>query len=242
MGTAGPGGPPMSTAGPGDPPRGVLDLAAIEGATMGDDPYRWARVGPLFTDADAAALAAVFPIDDGHERVGGDARRTWRYRVRPLVAMGSRTPAEPTGLDRWWRALAEELAGDAYRTAMSRLTGVDLDELDLEVNVFSYAPGAYQDPHPDLPEKLVTHVLWFNDGWASRDGGCLRILRSADPDDIARELTPDLGWSAVFVRSDRSWHCVSPVAEGAGVDRRSVVATFHLPGAASSMWSVPAGD
>ena len=150
--------------------------------------------------------------------------------------MAGRTPAAPTGLDRRWRALADELAGPAYRTAMSRLTGIDLAELDLEVNAFSYAPGAYQDPHPDLPEKVVTHVLWFNDAWASRDGGCLRILRSADPDDIARELTPDLGWSAVFVRSDRSWHCVTPVADGTRARSPSVVATFHLPGSVSSMW------
>ena len=156
--------------------------------------------------------------------------------MRCLVDMGGRSAVRPQELDPVWRSLADDLAGDEYRAALTRLTGVDLSDLTLEANVFSYTSGGYQEPHPDLPEKVVTHVLWFNEGWQAAHGGCLRILNTADEQDVHTELLPELGWSAVFVRSDNSWHSVTAVTDEAPVDRRAVVATFHRPGSPSTMW------
>jgi hypothetical protein len=42
------------------------------------------------------------------------------------------------------------------------------------------------------------------------------------------------------VRSDNSWHAVSPVVRDSPISRRSVTVTFYRPGSLSSMW--PAGD
>lgn len=214
----------------------VIDLSALATARLEDDPYEWCRVGPLFDPEVAQRLSQQIPLADAELREGRDRRRSWRYFVRPLVAMGSSTPARPAGLDTTWRTLAAELAGAAYREALSRLTGVDLTGLDLEANVFSYPPGSFQEPHPDLPEKIVTHVLWFNEAWDASHGGCLRILRSSDEADVARELLPELGFSAVFVRSERSWHSVTAIADDAPLDRRAVVATFYRPGSTSTMF------
>jgi hypothetical protein len=184
----------------------------------------------------ATHLARTFPLDEAEVRDGTDGRRSWRYQVRSLLHMGTQTPTRSHALGPLWRQLADELASPAYRDAVGCLTGIDLGDLDLEVNLFSYGLGAYQQPHPDLPEKVVTHVLWFNEDWEASHGGCLRILRSRDEDDIARELLPSLGWSAVFVRSASSWHSVTPVTGDAPADRRALVATFHRPGSVSSMW------
>lgn len=214
----------------------TLDLQAIRSASLRTDPYRWGLVGPLFAPASAARLATRFPDHDAEQRSGDDGRRQWRYRVRSLVAMGASAPTRPASLDPLWRSLGDVLASAAYREAISALTGVDLTDHALEANAFAYPVGSFQDPHPDLPEKVVTHVMWFNQNWRAEHGGCLRILRSKDPDDVAEELLPLLGWSAVFVRSDDSWHAVPEVIAGAPTDRRAVVATFHLPGSRSSMW------
>ena len=214
----------------------VLDLEVIDRAQLRADPYRWGHVGPLASAADLAQLARTVPLNTAEVRADSDGRRSWSYRVRCLVGMGGRSAVRPHELDPAWRALADDLGGDAYRAALSRLTGVDLTELDLEANVFSYPSGGYQEPHPDLPEKVVTHVLWFNEGWQAAHGGCLRILRSRDEQDVDQELLPELGWSAVFVRSDHSWHSVTAVTDDAPMDRRAVVATFHRPGSPSTMW------
>lgn len=214
----------------------VLALDTIRSARLEVDPYAWCRVGPLFEPAVAAALSRHFPLADAEPREGSDRHRSWRYIVRPLVAMGGSSAARPAGLDRAWRQLAAELAGPGYREAVSTLTGVDLTDLVVESNVFSYPAGSFQEPHPDLPEKVVTHVMWFNDGWRAEYGGCLRILRSNDEADVAHELLPELGWSAVFVRSARSWHSVTRIADDAPSDRRAVVTTFYRPGSISTMF------
>ncbi|MGQ0832703.1 MAG: polysaccharide pyruvyl transferase family protein [Microthrixaceae bacterium] len=223
--------------GGGPPAELPLLTERIEQGHLNDRPYRWGLVGPLFSPEDARQMASTFPLDGAEERDGTDGRRSWRYQVRCLVPMGGASPVRPHALDRLWRGLAASILSAPYRNAMSALTGVDLSALHLEANVFSYSPGAYQEPHPDLPEKVVTHVLWFNAGWEAAHGGCLRILRSNDIDDVFEELLPELGWSAVFVRSARSWHAVTPVASDAPGDRRALVVTFHRPGSISSMWA-----
>ena len=88
----------------------------------------------------------------------------------------------------------------------------------------------------DLPEKLVTHVLYFNRSWKRAHGGCLSILRSDDPTDLAAEILPIVGNSSVIVRSEDSWHAVSRVVNESASSRRSVTVTFYRPGSVSSMW------
>jgi len=214
----------------------VLDLGVIDGGERRAQPYQWAHIGPLAAPPDLERLARTVPLETAAMRADSDGHRSWSYHVRCLVPMGGRSAVRPHELDPIWRALADDLAGEPYRAALSRLTGVDLTALDLEANVFSYPPGGYQEPHPDLPEKIVTHVLWFNEGWQAAHGGCLRILNSRDELDVHEELLPELGWSALFVRSDDSWHSVTAVTDAAPLDRRAVVATFYRPGSPSTMW------
>ncbi|HEX4867836.1 MAG TPA: polysaccharide pyruvyl transferase family protein, partial [Acidimicrobiales bacterium] len=223
------------TADAGDD-RPVLDVGAIEATELEEEPYRWGLVGPVFAPEAAAGLARTFPLDEAEERQGTDGRRSWSYRVRCLLPMDRSTPVRPHALDPLWRQLADDLAGPAYRRALSRATGVDVAPLHLEANLFSYGPGAFQEPHLDLPEKVVTHLLWVNEDGEAEYGGCLRILRSRDPEDLHRELLPTLGWSALLVRSPESWHSVTPVTAAAPMDRRALVATFHRPGSVSTMW------
>jgi hypothetical protein len=101
-----------------------------------------------------------------------------------------------------------------YRNALSALTGCDLSDLPLEVNIFHYGPGASLGAHADLPDKVVTHVLYFNDTWDPDNGGCLSILREKDKSTVVAQIPPLAGNSVVLVRSDNSWHAVSRVVNG----------------------------
>ena len=123
---------------------------------------------------------------------------------------------------------------------MSSLTGLDLSSAPLEVNVFHYPPGGSLGAHPDLRDKIVTHALYFNQSWNTEDGGCLTILRSSNAGDIVQAVSPVVGNSAVLVRSDKSWHAVTPVVKSCRLSRRSLTATFYRPGSVSTMW--PPGD
>jgi len=218
----------------------MIDLTRITRHTLETQPYEWAEVGGLYSPQDAAALAASFPRDHFKTVVGYDGEKDYVYEARALIAMGAGTVSRPEELSEAWLALAHDLLAPAYRAALSSLTGQDLSAVPMEANVFHYGPGACLGPHLDLRDKLVTHVLYFNPVWNVEDGGCLTVLRSGDSTDIAADIAPIIGNSAVLVRSDRSWHAVSRVVNGCRESRRSMTVTFYRPGSISTMW--PPGD
>jgi Rps23 Pro-64 3,4-dihydroxylase Tpa1-like proline 4-hydroxylase len=218
----------------------MLDLTQITRRKLEVQPYSWAEIDGLFAPADAAALAATYPRDHFKTVRGHDGEKEYEYESRSLVGLGAATPTHAAELSEAWLALALDLVSAEYRTAMSLLTGYDLSVAPVEANVFHFGAGACLGPHLDLAAKLVTHVLYFNRTWTRADGGCLSILGSNDPTDIAAEILPLVGNSSVIVRSERSWHAVSRVAEGCCRSRRSVTVTFYRTGAVSTMW--PPGD
>ena len=218
----------------------MIDLQRIATHRLETEPYRWALIDGLFSSADAAALAETFPRDHFKRLADYAGEKDFEYESRSLIHMGASSISFADELSYAWRALANDLLSSEYRAAMSALIGVDLSDAPLEVNVFHYPPGGSLGAHPDLRDKIVTHVLYFNSAWDVADGGCLTILRSKDAGDVAKVIPPIVGNSAVLVRSDDSWHAVSPVVKSCRLSRRSLTATFYHPGSVSTMW--PAGD
>ncbi len=218
----------------------MLDILRIERQALEAEPYEWAFVDQLFNPADAASLATSFPRDNFKKVAGYDGEKGYEYLSRSLVHMGAERPSHPEGLSAAWRQLADDLLSPAYRRALALLTGRDLAATAMEINAVRYGPGAWLGPHLDLKEKIVSHILYFNETWRKEDGGCLRILRSSDPSDVAAEGLPVVGHSAVVIRSERSWHAVARVSDGCRRSRRSLNVIFHLAGSVSTMW--PPGD
>jgi SM-20-related protein len=218
----------------------MLDLTAIARSTLRSEPYAWAEIDGMFFPKGAKALADSYPHDHFKTLEGHDGEKHFLYEARSLVGMGAETATHGEELSSAWLELAHDLLSREYRIAMSLLTLHDLTAAPIEVNVFHYGPGSSLGPHLDLPDKLVTHVLYCNRTWNPADGGCLNVLRSKDPADVAARILPLAGNSSVLVRSDRSWHAVQPVLEGSRKSRRSVTVTFYRTGAVSTMW--PPGD
>ncbi len=164
----------------------------------------------------------------------------YRYDARPFVAFGGNEVLFADHLSAEWRELGQQLASPAHREALGSLIGLDLSDAPFEANLFHYGPRYLLEPHCDLPDKIVTHVLYFNEAWDPADGGCLRILRSSNSDDLATEVTPLVGSSVVLVRSESSWHGVPAVRPGVAQSRRSLTATFCRPGSRSTLF--PEGE
>ena len=214
----------------------ILNLHQIAEKKMETDPYQWAFIDHLFSMEDAAQLATSFPCDKFKKVKGYDGEKSYEYMARSLVHMGATAPSHSDGLSRAWQALADDLLSPEYRSALARITGRDLTSAVMEVNVVHYGPGAYMGPHLDLREKLITHVLYFNQEWDQQHGGCINILRSSNPADVLTRIQPVVGNSVLLVRSNRSWHSVSRVARDCRTSRRSINVIFHLPGSVSTMW------
>lgn len=214
----------------------MIDLTRVAGERLQTEPYRWASIGNLFSPDDAAALATTFPDDHFTRRSGDDGEKAFEYDIRCLIRMGDQSASRLKRLSGAWQTLANDLLAPAYRSAMASLTGLDLSETPLEVNVFRYPPGGSHGAHPDHRRKIVTHILYFNETWNDADGGCLLILRSRDIADAAAKVSPLAGNSAVVVRSDHSWHAVSRVADHCVLSRRCLTATFYEKGTESTVW------
>jgi SM-20-related protein len=218
----------------------VINLERIRHHRLETQPFGWAAIKDLYQPHDAQRLAATYPCDHFKLVASYGGEKDYEYEARSLIGMGATDIMHPADLSDAWRALALDLLSAEYRAAMATLTGRDLADAPIEVNVIHYGPGGSLGAHRDLPEKLVTHVLYFNRSWSSADGGCLSVLGSADPADLVAEVPPLVGHSAVIVRSDNSWHAVSRVVSDSRQSRRSVTVTFYRPGSVSTMW--PPGD
>jgi SM-20-related protein len=218
----------------------MIDLTRITPEALLVEPYKWAFIDRLFSPADADALVKTFPRDHYKTVKGYDGEKGYQYEARALVGMGAESLSAGEYLSPAWRQLGEDLLSPAYRAAMSRLTGLDLISLPMEVNVFHYGQSAWLGPHSDLEDKVATHVFYFNEKWNMDDGGCLTILRAPDMKEAVRTIPPLIGNSSVVVRSANSWHAVSRVRAGCRISRRSMTVTFYRPGSPSTMW--PTGD
>jgi hypothetical protein len=213
----------------------VIDFDAIASAELQATPYEWAVVPQAVEPGQAAALIDTFPVDDFWRLQHHDGEKSYTYSARPLVILGDDQPASLSPLSDPWQELVRDLLSPRYRDALSRAIARPLDDALMEVAVWRWDQDAELGPHLDMREKLVTQVFYLNGGWNPWWGGCLRILNSKDEGDLHSEIPPLLGSSSVLVRSDESWHCVSPVAD-APVPRRSVIVTWFHAGSESPSW------
>jgi Rps23 Pro-64 3,4-dihydroxylase Tpa1-like proline 4-hydroxylase len=191
----------------------VLDLGGIASTPRHGEPYTWGYARHAIALPAAARLLATFPQDGFWRLQAHDGEKYYHYAARPLVALAADNDAALEGLHPAWRAVVGQLVSREYRAALGRAAGCSLDGAVMEASAWRWGPDAQLGPHLDLPSKIVTQVFYLTVGWDPAWGGCLRILRSADPDDTFRELPPALGSASVLVRSDCSWHSVTRAAQ-----------------------------
>jgi hypothetical protein len=140
----------------------VINLEHIRRHQLQTDPFHWAAIDSLYSPDDAERLAASYPCDHFKLVAGYGGDKDYEYEARALIDMGANTISHADELSDAWQELALDLLLPGYRTAISTLTGCDVTNALLEVNVFHYGPGASLGAHRDLPDKIVTHVLYFN--------------------------------------------------------------------------------
>lgn len=118
---------------------------------------------------------------------------------------GSHPPAE-LEIKGAFAAMMQELQGPAFRQIVENKFGIDLSSNPTMYTVRGFVSDKDGGIHTDSRTKVVTVLLYMNQGWEA-EGGRLRILRSGtDLEDYAAEVSPNAGTLLVFLRSDKSWH------------------------------------
>jgi len=204
---------------------GPLNLEAIRTATLHRTPWTHAIITNTFATDDArAALVDTYPTE-GFTRLSQD-NDDKRFIIEARNDVQLREPDEPCP----WQALLAQINGPGYRQAMQQMTGLDLNEAILRVAFYRYGPSCWFSPHRDDEQKLVSHIIYFNDQWPKDAGGDLLINRTKDMADVHARVRPVAGTSVAVVRSDSSWHSVEPVHLQREYTRKSVIAHFYKPG------------
>jgi hypothetical protein len=162
---------------------GLLALAALEAAPLVREPYEH-LVLPGFLGRDAL------------ERVLVDYPRIDRPGSFPLPE---------TQYGGAFAALVAELEGPSLRRIVERKFALDLSSRPTTITVRGHCGKRDGRVHTDSVTKLITVLIYMNDGWDQPDGR-LRLLRSADLADYAIEVPPAAGTMIIFRRSERSYH------------------------------------
>jgi hypothetical protein len=106
--------------------------------------------------------------------------------------------------------LLGELEGSTLQEHLGAKFGVDLSSGRLSITIRRFCEPTDGHIHTDHRTKIITMLVYLNDGW-NDEGGRLRFLRSSnDLDDYVAEVTPLGGTMLAFRRSDTSFHGHKP--------------------------------
>ena len=162
----------------------VLDLEAFRAAPLTREPFMSTVVPGFVHPADADAILADYPA----------------------IAHAGLLPLGATRYGPHFGELIDELRSARVARAFSEKFDIPLNPNSIMITVRGRCQQRDGRIHTDSRAKLVTALLYFNDGWDA-PGGRLRLLRRPDDlDDMIAEVPPDTGTLVAFRRSDNSYH------------------------------------
>jgi hypothetical protein len=135
-------------------------------------------------------------------------RDEWKERLiqnYPTVGKPGSFPLSTVRCHRDFRQLIDELNSESFRQVIEKKFSLDLKGKPTMFTVRGQCRLKDGKVHTDTESKIITVLLYMNPAWESQ-GGKLRILRSNNLEDVASEISPDIGTLLVFKRSDSSFH------------------------------------
>jgi hypothetical protein len=201
----------------------MLKIDAIHRGHMFDTPFRWGLIHDALPADAALQLARDFP------RTGFQYRKhkLGRFCRRPMYVLPGNELRDVGDLSAGFRELAVGLNSPEYRKALSELISIDLSNAAIEASFWRYDHAISFVPHLDLRGKIVTQVFYLNEEWPHRWGGSLRILHSNDMEDMAFEISPRSNVSTIILRSESSWHGLTPISPDSTDSRNTLTVHFY---------------
>ena len=168
----------------GDPPCDVLALSALQAAAIVSDPFEHIILPNFILPQARADIARDFPAID---RPGSIPPASLKYG--PAFA-----------------ALLRALQGKTLRELVAEKFNLDLTERQTLLTVRGQCRARDGQIHTDSRSKLITALLYMNEGW-QQAGGRLRLLHGPDNiEDYAVEVPPDAWTLLLFRCTESAWH------------------------------------
>lgn len=165
-----------------------LNWSSLEAARLKTDPFDHLYVADALTAEAAEKLPAEFPAVPGPGS----------------FALCDAPPGPVLG------AVIDGLLSDRFRALMAKTFDLDLTGKPTTVTIRGESGARDGFIHTDSKSKILSLLLYMNDGWTGGEGQ-LRLLRGPhDIDDVAFETPAHMGSLVAFRRSDNSWHGHTP--------------------------------
>lgn len=178
----------MSLAKGHKPSMPLLDLDLLAATPLVRAPFDHLIVPGFLTPEGIAAIDGSFPRID---------------------APGS-FPTQALDYGAAFQDVLDALQGPEMTAAMAAKFEVDLSGRPTMVTVRGRCQARDGRIHTDSLTKIITVLIYMNDGWEA-EGGRLRLLNGPDDlDDMVAEVPPQAGTLLAFRRSDNSWHGHKP--------------------------------
>jgi hypothetical protein len=163
---------------------GLLKIEALAATPLQTDPYEYVVVENFLDHADQAKILGGFP---------------------EMPDAGS-FPLSELEIGPGLQDLFDALDGPEFRKAVEQKFGLDLAGRATMFTLRGRCDTRDGRIHTDSKKKIITVLLYLNEGW-QEEGGRLRLLRNGeDLDAVAAEVPPKFGTLLVFRRSEQSWH------------------------------------
>ena len=161
----------------------MLNLESFRDTSLTSDPYEY-LVLPGFVRADCL------------KRIDTDF---------PKIEQGGSFPLASLSYGGAFAELSDELLGESVKAAFSDKFGLDLAGRPATLTVRGRCRAKDGKVHTDSRSKLITALIYLNDGW-SGGGGQLRLLRSNNIEDVIAEVPPYAGTLICFRNRENAWH------------------------------------
>lgn len=127
----------------------------------------------------------------------------------PDISSGGSFSLDDIALSATLDGLINEIESDRFRALIAKKLDADLTDKPILVTARGNSRLRDGKSHTDSKTKLVTVLLYFNDGWEHAEGR-LRILNSNDVNDCDTEFSAAIGQMVAFKVTDNCWHGFQP--------------------------------
>ncbi|WP_138497191.1 2OG-Fe(II) oxygenase [Nostoc sp. PA-18-2419] len=219
----------------------ILNWNALQNGVVHKSPYYWMHFENIIDEDASKELIQSFPSvelflerDDGWfcnpDFVKGEIiEENSGWYSNPDKGMVS-FPIQYLS-EIWQKLIVEELWSPAYRKIMEELSGLSLENHSLIASFQRRHSRPVQSflPHTDAEHKTLTHLLYLHEQWPVEWGGGFCVLSSNQPESVVYENPPVINSSVAIVRSDNSWHRITPISPMAAYHRLSLQIIFAAP-------------
>lgn len=161
----------------------IIDYAAIENTAVEQTPYPYFGIDNVFSENSHQALLNDFPV----------------------IKNGGSLPLDAIEVTGELARLVDEINSDQFRQVMAKKFDVDLTDKPIVITARGFSRQRDGQNHTDSKTKLITVLLYVNDGWDSPNGR-LRMLNGNDINDYAAEFSSSIGQMIAFKVTDNCWH------------------------------------